>query len=406
MTARKRFTNAQIKALKAKPQRYEVWEGGGFGMRVSPKGVKAWTWLYRFDSKPRRMTFGTYPRMSLHSARVELATAQDRLAKGEDPGIRLQEKRQEERRAETIEELAEDFIAKYTPDLRSGSEYERALRRDVIPKWGNRKAASIRRRDVADLLDGIAGRGAPIQANRTLAVIRRMFSWAVKRGALEVNPAAGSEGPGTETPRTRNLTPTEIRTLWHGLPNTDMHELIQLALKLSLVTGQRRGEVVKAKRADFSLGEDDATWIVPAANSKNKRANLVPLSPLAVTICEEIEALAGKSKWMFPSPRNKDKPITEGAVTQALKRNLAVLDLEDIRPHDMRRAASTGLASVGVSKVVRERILNHSLGRLDQAYDLHEYTLEKRTALQEWATRLTVILTEDKKIIELQTQTA
>ncbi|MCH8111426.1 MAG: tyrosine-type recombinase/integrase [Proteobacteria bacterium] len=405
MTARKRFTNAQIKALKAKSQRYEVWEGGGFGMRVSPKGVKAWTWLYRFDGKPRRMTFGTYPQMTLHSARVELATAQDRLAKGEDPGIALQEERQEERRAETIEQLAEDFIAKYTPKMRSGYDYERALRRDVIPKWGARKANSIKRRDVADLLDGIANRGAPIQANRTLAIIRRMFNWAVKRGALEFNPAAGSEGPGTETPRTRNLTPTEIRTLWHGLPDTDMHELIQLALKLSLVTGQRRGEVVKAKRDAFSL-DGDSTWIVPAADSKNKRPNLVPLSSFAVAICKEIVAVAGESKWMFPSPRNNNRPVTEGAVTQALRRNLAALKLEDVRPHDMRRAASTGLASVGVPKVVRERILNHSLGRLDQAYDLHEYTVEKRTALQQWANRLAAILSEDKKVIELDARTA
>ena len=158
---------------------------------------------------------------------------------------------------------------------------------------------------------------------------------------------------------------------------------------------------MKAKRDAFSL-DGDAAWIVPVADSKNKRPNFVPLSPLAVTICEEIMALAGESKWMFPSSRNKDRPVTEGAVTQALRRNLGVLGLEDVRPHDMRRAASTGLASVGVPKVVRERILNHSLGRLDQAYDLHEYTVEKRDALEQWADRLAVILNADEKVVALE----
>ena len=402
MTARKRFSNAQIKALKPKPERYEIWEGGGFGMRVSPKGVKSWTWLYRIDGRPRRMTFGTYPDMTLHSARVELATAQERLSQGEDPGEALVEKHRDERQTETIKQLAEDFIAKYTSQMRSSSsyEYERVLRKDVIPKWGTRKATSIKRRDVADLLDAIADRGAPIQANRTLAVIRRMFSWAVKRGALEFNPATSAEGPGIEAPRTRILMPTEIRTLWHGLPNTDMHELIQLALKLSLVTGQRRGEIVKARRADFNL-DGDVAWVIPAANAKNKRANLVPLSSLAIAICKEIVALAGKSEWMFPSPQNKGRPIVPGAVTAALHRNLGVLGLNDLCVHDMRRAASTGLASIGVQRVVREHILNHSQGRLDAAYDLHDYWEEKKVALEHWADKLTVILSADEKVVQL-----
>ena len=109
---------------------------------------------------------------------------------------------------------------------------------------------------------------------------------------------------------------------------------------------------------------------------------------------------------MFPSPRNKDRPLTEGAVTQALQRSLGALNLEDVRPHDMRRAASTGLASIGVPKVVREHILNHSQGKLDKAYDLHDYREEKKAALQRWADRLIIILSDDPKVVALQTQTA
>ncbi|MCH8111452.1 MAG: DUF4102 domain-containing protein, partial [Proteobacteria bacterium] len=171
MVTRKRLTDSRVRDLKPRPKRFEVWEGGGFGIRVTPRGVKSWVWVYHFGGRPRRMTFGTYPEMTLHSARVELANAQDRLSQGEDPGNTLAEKRREERQAETIKQLAEDFIEKYASNIRSGPEYKRALHKDVIPKWGTRKANSIKRRDVADLLDTIVSRGSPLQANRVLAIV-------------------------------------------------------------------------------------------------------------------------------------------------------------------------------------------------------------------------------------------
>ena len=344
--------------------------------------------------------------MSLHSARVELAIAQDRLSRGEDPGQAVVEKNREEREAETIKQLAEDFIDKYASKIRSGPEYERALRKDVIPKWGTRKATSIKRRDVADLLDAIVSRGAPIQANRVLGIIKKMFNWAIQRGALEFNPAAATVKPGIETPRTRNLTPAEIRTLWYGLPDTDMHELIQLVLKLSLVTAQRKGETVNAKKTDFDLTGDHPIWMIPADNSKNKRPHLVPLSPLAVTLYKEIVSINGDSEWLFPSTISNGRPITTRAINQALARNLELLGLEDVRPHDMRRAASTGMASVGVLREIREHVLNHSQGKLDQAYDQHDYREQKEDALQRWGDKLTNILNTDEKVVEFEAKTA
>ncbi|MCH9028203.1 MAG: site-specific integrase, partial [Bacteroidetes bacterium] len=206
---------------------------------------------------------------------------------------------------------------------------------------------------------------------------------------------------------TRKLTPKEIRKLWHGLPDTDMHSLIQLALKFSLVTGQRKGECINAKIADFDFTGDHPVWTISAALSKNKRPNLVPLSDLAVTLFKEARAVAGDAtEWLFPSTLNNGRPMTTRAINTALVRNLETLGLEDVRPHDMRRAASTGMASVGVLREIREHVLNHSMGKLDQAYDQHDYGAEKRDALERWADKLTVILNADEKVVELETKTA
>ena len=411
MASRKRLTDAKVKALKPRANRYSLWDGNGFGVRVTPRGVKSFVWTYHFEGKPRRMTFGRYPdELTLSSANVKLAEAQAALRRGEDPGKALVKEHQEERQAETFEELAEDYIQRHalgskkdgTRKKRSGDEDVRILRKDVIPRWRKRKAASIRLRDITDLTDAIADRGATIGANRTLSVVKKLFNWAVERGALDFSPAAKAKGPGSETARTRNMTPKEIKTFWDGLPSTDMHELLQLALKFSLVTAQRKGEVVKARNADFDVAEE-MSWLIPAASSKNKLPHLVPLSPLAVALYKEIRALAGDSEFMFPSPYFvEDRPITSRSVSQALLRNLPVLGIQDVRPHDMRRAGSTGLASIGVPPVVRERILNHSQGRLDKAYDLHDYWVEKKTALNQWADKLAVILKTNETVVHLE----
>jgi hypothetical protein len=143
-----RFTDKFIAALRPKDERYERWEGGGFGIRVSPRG-KAWVWVYRYEGRPRRMTLGSYPAMGLSDARLKLAEARKLSERGSDPADVEVQQRKAERVAETVEELAEAYLEKWArPRKRSAAEDERILRKEVIPAWGRRKAKDIARRDV------------------------------------------------------------------------------------------------------------------------------------------------------------------------------------------------------------------------------------------------------------------
>ena len=108
-----------------------------------------------------------------------------------------------------------------------------------------------------------------------------------------------------------------------------------------------------------------------------------------------------RSQAVFPSPRNPDVPLSRDTVTRALQVNRERLGIEDVRVHDLRRTASSNMSALGVPKHVRERVLNHSLGRLDQSYDLYEYLSEKRQALTKWSERLQVIVRTDEKIVSL-----
>ena len=403
-----RYTDKGIAALKPKAKRYEVWEDGrtGLGVRVSPKGRKSWVYMYRFNGTLRRMGFGTYPAVGLASARVKHANAKELLAKGTDPAAQQLERKRAERDAETVNDLAEEYLEKWArPRKRSAGVDERILRKDVLPAWGARKAREIRRRDVILLLDTIVERGAPIAANRTLGIIRRMFNFAISRDILDATPVAMVKPPAKENQRERVLSPEEIRIFWNDLDKAPITPGICLALKLQLVTAQRKGELIGMAQSEFDLKEEKV-WIIPPERAKNGKTHRVPLPPLAVSLIKKAQALAGDSQWLFPSPRG-DGPVKPQAVNQALYRACMPPDkrpkaarlaekpavgLTGVVPHDLRRTAASNMAALGINRLVISKILNHVETSVTAIYDRHGYDAEKRHALEAWAAHLEGIL--------------
>jgi len=263
---------------------------------------------------------------------------------------------------------------------------------------------SIRRRDVIELLDAIVDggtevkgsdgkrhqlAGGPISANRTLSAIRVFFNWALRRGIVEVNPCAQVERPGQEEKRERTLAAEEVRTLWPqfealGYPFGPF-------FKLTLVTGQRRGEVAGMRWADIDL--EEKTWTLSADATKAGRGHVVPLSPLAVRILGAVPRKAG-SPYVFTtegktpiSGFSRAKARIETVI--AKQRKAAKLDpLPQWGVHDLRRTAATEMGRLGVARFIVSKVLNHSDRTVTGVYDRHEYVPEKRAALEAWASYL------------------
>ena len=103
------------------------------------------------------------------------------------------------------------------PTKRTWDTDQRVVNRDIKPVWGSRKVASIKRRDVIDWVDRLMQRGKPTMANRTFEVARKMFSFAVARDLVEMNPFYGVPKPAAERQRERVLSEDEIRKVWGAM---------------------------------------------------------------------------------------------------------------------------------------------------------------------------------------------
>ena len=408
------FTDRQVSALKPKSQRYEKMEPGrsGLGMRVTPRGQKVWTFRYRVNGEQKRMLFGSYPLMGVASAHKALADAKDKLAAGIDPGAEIAQERAIERNAETVGELADEYIERHCkPNLKpaGATEARQRLDREIIPILGKMRAKAVTRRDLILLLDGIEDRGTLVLRNRVSSLLSGMFRFGMDRGIIDASPATAirrvNEGPGRE----RFLSMEEISTFWRGLDLINAIPQVKLALKFCLATGQRRGEVAGIRRDEI----DDALWRLPGARTKNSKPNFIPLPALITELVEQADQCRVRpvparlnrkdrpaydvepSPFLFPS-RSVGKPIQPAALSQALNRHREKLGVGDARVHDLRRTFTTWNSEIGTSPEILSSLLNHTPQSITgRVYDRSENIEPKRAAMEQWCRWLSLVIDGD-----------
>jgi integrase len=286
------------------------------------------------------------------------------------------------------------------------------LDHNVRPQLGHKAAAAIGKRDLVELFDGIVERGSPVLANRVYSTLKQAFAVAADRDLIAAVPPFPRKRPGGEEKlRTRVLSDAELKALWHGLDTlsrparedlkrTKVTRPLALALRLQLVTAQRRGEVAAARWADIedyevtrkvgrkTVTETRRLWRIP--ETKSDRAHVVPLSPLACELLDELATHTGKSEFLFPSQVDGASPKDrERSIARVARVARDELDVKDWRPHDLRRTARTALARLGVAESVAERVINHApRDPMVAVYDQHIYLNEAREALDKWGDEL------------------
>lgn len=400
------LTDLQIKNLATRKKRYEIADGNGLYVRVMPTGAKSLIFRYLFEARPRRMTLGAYPGVSLALAREKHALAMQDVQRGIDPGREAQIAKAKRKAAPTFADLLDEYWDEELGKTPSGKERKRMVEKDCLGAWGRRKVADFTRRDAVLLLDRVRKR-APIGANRLQSVLVRMFNFASERGIIEHSPLVGMKRP-EEKSRARVLSDDEIRLFWNALDpeNTaiDIYRTSRLAIKLILLTGQRPGEV-----CGMSFGEIDRErfWNIPATRRKNSEPQRIPLCQMALDIIEQAKFYSGDSGHVFRSSYKPEQALSRQAVTRAISRHWREMGIKEaFTPHDLRRTLRTKLAELGIEDIVAERVLGHKLQGMLAVYNRHSYDTEKRQALIKWEARLQKILgigeaVFDNKIISL-----
>jgi integrase len=389
------LTDPAVRNLKPAAKRYEVRDGGrpGFGVRVELDGRKVF--FQRFGTHgERRLNLGTYSASyGLATARADSDKARADYKAGKDPIAAKQEERRRKRQEREARKAAmegrpapgsfSDLAERYLRDAqrrrrtRSVHEAERKLNVEVLPKWGMRAVAEIRRADVLRLIEEARERGG-VCSNRTLALVRGVFQYAVDREELDANPALRIPRRFlyAEKPRERVLAEEEVRALW---PLFDrLQPAVAAAWRLILLTAQRPGEVLSMRWRDLERDSRGWWWNLPAELTKTNRAHRVPLSPQALAVVEALRPLTGTTEWVLAS-RADGKRLTWLSHSSARLREWS--GLEHFTPHDLRRTAATWLGRSGVRPDTIDQLLNHAAGRISRTYNRAGYDAEKRQAV-------------------------
>src|SRR5262245_18881966 len=207
------LTTKSVENVKPKDKRREIPDGRGLYLIVQPSGRKSWAVRYRFKQEPVKLTLGSWPALSLKAARKAAADALHEVAQGHDPAAlkfdaqAKAEQAEADRNRDTVERLAAMFIERHVRRKTrpaSQRQSEHVFNKIVLPTWHGRSIHDIERRDIRELVEGVA-ETRPTMANRTLAHISRFFSWLCEQDIIRSSPCVGVKPPTKERPRDRAL---------------------------------------------------------------------------------------------------------------------------------------------------------------------------------------------------------
>lgn len=406
------LTDSKIGGLKPTPgvrieHRDDVVKG--LRVRVGTGGTKTFTYRTRFGGKPRNYALGQYDpkRFTLANARTLAQKMQSDIAEGRDPSGQLGRRPGDDGRLKGLVELY--FQREVRGRKRTADAIERTFKVDILPTLGDRLADTITRADITKLVEQVTykdDRETPRQGRMVHQLLSAFFNWALPRlDRLEVNPCVGAWRPPVSPSRDRVLDADELKALWKVAGEAGE---FGKGVRLLMLTGQRRSEVMEARWSEFDTA--GKLWTIPAARAKNNRPNLVHLSPATLDVLSDVDRQAG-SKFLFAANGNPNAPVS--GFTQLWGRVLKDVEKELGRPvvrftmHDLRRTLATGLQRLGTRLEVTEAVLNHQSGSrsgIVAVYQRHNFAEEKRHALDAWAAELGRIVADDDRgnVVELR----
>jgi integrase len=387
-----------IKISKMKPDAkhaQRLFDGRGLYLEIAPSGGKWWRLKYRIGGKEKRLSLGVYTavgskavEVSLEAARKAAEEARQLVRDGVDPS---QERKTEKLRLAHQSETTFEAVAREWHGKQSAAwvpaHAARVLRRlelYIFPSFGQRPIAEIEAPELLSALRVIEARGKDTTAHLARQYVGMVFRYGVATGRCQRNPAADLRGalrPAKQGNFAAVTEPEQLAKLLRALDGYEGTLPVRCALRLAPLVVVRPGELRKAEWKDIDL--DKAEWRFVA--SKTNPNHLVPLSKQAVAILREVQTLTAGGRFVFPSARSAQRPMSDAAVLAAMRR--MDIPADEMTGHGFRATFRTIGAEVLKFRVdLMEHQLAHAVKDANgTAYNRTSFLPERKRMMQRWA---------------------
>ncbi len=384
------LTDTTIRNTKAREKPFKLADEKGLFLHITPTGAKRWRIKYRIDGKEKLLSCGVYPDTTLAKAREKRDAIRKLLAEGIDPGENRKAIKASKTSdaANSFEVITREWYTRNAPTWAPshGEKIIRRFERDIFPWLGSQPITNITAPDLLKALRRIEERGAVETAHRVHQNCSQVFRYAIATGRAERDPAPDLRGaipPVKTTHRAAITNPEEVGQLLRAIDDYQGSFVTKCALKLAPLVFVRPGELRSAEWSEINL--EKAEWNIPAERMKMREPLLVPLSTQTIAILQEIYALTGNGRYVFPGARTNSRPMSNNAILAALRR--MGFAKEKMSGHGFRAMACTILDE---EMGVRVEYIEHQLGHAvkdpnGRAYNRTAHLAERRKMMQQWA---------------------
>ena len=392
------LSDTQIRATKPSERPVRLYDERGLYLEITTNGGRWWRFKYRFAGKEKLLSMGTYPDTPLKAARDRRDRARALLEEGVDPSEarRAEKASRSEAVVNSFEAVAREWHSSIHLGQVSAGHAARTLIRleqDVFPWLGGLPVGEIKAPQLLQAVRRIEARGAIETAHRALQACGQVFRYAIATGRAERDPTPDLRGalkPVLVQHMAAITDPKRVGDLLRAIESYKGMPITRAALQLAPLVFVRPGELRKAEWVEFDL--EAAQWRIPAARMKRTKqeklsgaAHVVPLSRQALAILRELHPLTKHGRYLFPSPRTGERPMSDNGVLSALRR--MGFPSDEMTGHGFRAMARTLLAErLDVDEAVIEAQLAHAVkDSLGRAYNRTEFLEQRRKMLQTWA---------------------
>ncbi len=385
----KPLTATQVLQAKPKDRDYNLGDGDGLSLKVTPLGSKLWRFsYYRPVSRKRaHLALGKYPSVSLAKARTKAIEARELLADGIDPKEHRDNTliAQQVELTNTLQAVFEDWFAVKQTSIKelTAKKLKQRLDKYLLTHLGKFPLSEITAPQAIQILQPVANQGKLETVGRLCRNFNEIMTFAVNTGIIEHNKLAGI-GKAFATAKVTNqasLKPEELPELMNALNYASIKLITRCLIEWQLHTMTRPSETAGARWDEIE--KEKQLWNIPADRMKKGRAHTVPLTAQTLALLETIDSITGDCEYIFPADKTNKKHINKETANKALQR----MGFKGRQTsHGLRALASTTLNEQGFDVDVIEAALSHvDKDKVRSAYNRTDYLERRKTVMSWWS---------------------